>query len=349
MALEHQDGRETRRSRRALTLLELLVVLAIIGLLLAVLFPAIQALRESARKTACMNNLEHVGRALQQYSNKNYGQLPPGWIADDDAGYPGWGWGALILNELGYPSAAHEMAAPTHSKAAKTTNAPKSKKARGKDNGRGKSKGKAVGKRDIDEAAPEFLTQQFSVYLCPSDLSQGVTFELYEDPTSFPGQDNGPPNDGNGKPGNGKPGNGNGPGNGSPPANGSNTGRVLLTVSRSSYAGVFGAESKSNPAVGDGAFYENSETSLASLDGKTLLVGERDPRQQGTWTGAVPGAVRSRELVIGGAFASFGSRFDFGSNHDAVCFVFASGSASFLSNDLDRDVYQAMMSRTKED
>ena len=61
--------------RRALTLIEILVVIAIIGVLVALLLPAVQAARETARSTQCKSNLRQIGVAVLQYYDINHGRF----------------------------------------------------------------------------------------------------------------------------------------------------------------------------------------------------------------------------------------------------------------------------------
>lgn len=73
-------GDASHRRRAGFTLVELLVVIAIIGVLVALLLPAVQAARESARRTQCMNNLKQMGLGGQNYVSSQQGKLPPGYL-----------------------------------------------------------------------------------------------------------------------------------------------------------------------------------------------------------------------------------------------------------------------------
>ena len=89
--------------RRGFTLVELLVVIAIIGTLVGLLLPAVQAARESARRSSCSNNLKQIGLALQNHVDA-LRCFPVGSLADAvearktvENFVPGWAWGAYIL------------------------------------------------------------------------------------------------------------------------------------------------------------------------------------------------------------------------------------------------------------
>jgi prepilin-type N-terminal cleavage/methylation domain-containing protein len=93
---------KTRVRRTGFTLIELLVVIAIIAILVGLLLPAVQWVREAANRTQCANNLKQIGLAMLHY-NDDYGALPPSRMQNGSAT-----WAVLILPYLEQKEMFHQ-------------------------------------------------------------------------------------------------------------------------------------------------------------------------------------------------------------------------------------------------
>jgi prepilin-type N-terminal cleavage/methylation domain-containing protein len=117
------------KHRTAFTLIELLVVIAIISVLIALLLPAVQKIREAANRTKCLNNLHQIVLAAHLYHD-NWDCFPPAYIYDDPANprkglahfahrppprsfllpnRPGWGWASLLLPYIEQQNLANQI------------------------------------------------------------------------------------------------------------------------------------------------------------------------------------------------------------------------------------------------
>jgi prepilin-type N-terminal cleavage/methylation domain-containing protein/prepilin-type processing-associated H-X9-DG protein len=78
--------------RHAFTLVELVVVIGILALLMSLLLATLSGTRESARRTACLSNLQQVGRAIIMYVNENKGMFPSSALAGASFQPDDWIW-----------------------------------------------------------------------------------------------------------------------------------------------------------------------------------------------------------------------------------------------------------------
>jgi prepilin-type N-terminal cleavage/methylation domain-containing protein len=149
------ECRSRASDRQAFTLVELLVVIGIIGVLIALLLPAVQKIRESANRTQCQNNLKQMGLALHHYHDA-LGSFPSGYLYTPSNGprrgtygldtSPGWGWASLLLPYLDQEPLARiiDFQIPVE-----------------------------------DPRFDGFRTTMLSIFSCPSDTARGV-FTIYD-------------------------------------------------------------------------------------------------------------------------------------------------------------------------
>lgn len=113
MSSRSRDPILTHRNS-AFTLVELLVVIAIIGILVALLLPAIQAAREAARRSECINNFKQIGIAMHNYHDTNK-KFPPGWIYNGTGGRKEFGWAVNLLPFI-EQTAIYDVLEPTRTR-----------------------------------------------------------------------------------------------------------------------------------------------------------------------------------------------------------------------------------------
>ncbi|HYT93614.1 MAG TPA: DUF1559 domain-containing protein [Gemmataceae bacterium] len=110
--------------RSGFTLIELLVVIAIIAVLIGLLVPAVQQVREAANRTTCQNNLHQMGVAAHNYLG-TYKLFPPAYktfTTNTTTPLPGWGWGTYLLPFIEQKPLFDQLAPLTNAFGGGTTN-----------------------------------------------------------------------------------------------------------------------------------------------------------------------------------------------------------------------------------
>lgn len=327
MTLHFHRQRFSRRPT-GFTLVELLVVVAVIGTLIALLLPAVQSARESARRTTCGSNIRQLGVALLHFHD-HHSRFPAGWLrkpvasgTDSEDEQPGWGWASKLL-----PQMEEEVVYDTI----------------------------AFDKPVFDPNEPsqheDVRARVIPLFLCPSDVTgpteTGKRFLIGQDDGMHEG-DGDDHGDEHGHDDHG---------HGYHPVDGGDMPSLVAAslIAKSNYVGMYGGDHDidEKPAQGDGIFFQNSKTAIKHIvDGtsKTILLGERGSRMGcSVWIGVIEGAEAKRSRVLGtGDHAPNSSDHfgDFSSGHaGGANFVYADASVRFLTESLDEAVFKALCSR----
>jgi prepilin-type N-terminal cleavage/methylation domain-containing protein/prepilin-type processing-associated H-X9-DG protein len=321
------------RRMRAFTLIELLVVIAIIAVLVGLLLPAVQKVREAASRMSCQNNLKQIALAAHNYHDAN-GRLPSGYQPDPALGLtplPNWGgvgtpgflttpWGDKARNDNVFVSLLSYIEQDNITKLWTFT------PAGGQNNG---------GTMANDPAHPS--TFIIKTYLCPSQTPVS-TFPLET----------------------------------IAPQVWARTSYLANSGTRGYAFDMFDSSGKPLPPLEDGVFFGNSKVRLTDItDGtsNTLLFGERNYREPalnglcnqdlydwGAW-GACTGVIWDMGDTTGSSWVPINTlcigtiQYDqrlnaFGSEHTGGAnFAFADGSVHFLSDGTSLITLQQLSTR----
>lgn len=144
-----------RKPKSAFTLIELLVVVAIGALLIGLLLPALQSVRERANRLSCQNNLRQIGLALHNYHGAQQ-SFPAGYqsdVASADPNFttsPGWGWASFILPYIEQGALYGQVGAAIASNTPIT-----------------------------DSSVTQAIQTRIRIYVCPSDIVPDGPFAVY--------------------------------------------------------------------------------------------------------------------------------------------------------------------------